>query len=82
MASALSKRGSTTRWRTLRAQILARDGYRCQLRLPGCLGEATEVDHIQTRHNGGGDQPHNLRASCEKCNGNRGGGAAVHESRW
>ena len=25
---------------------LERDGHQCQLGYPGCLGEATEVDHI------------------------------------
>ena len=33
-------------WRRVRQQVLERDGHRCRLRLPGCVGEASEVDHI------------------------------------
>ena len=39
------KGGSTTAWRRVRALVLARDGYRCRLALPGgvCTGLATQV---------------------------------------
>lgn len=37
--------GSTRAWRNTRALVLARDGHHCQLRYPGCTGEATQVDH-------------------------------------
>jgi 5-methylcytosine-specific restriction protein A len=37
--------GSTRAWRRTRKIVLERDDYRCQLNYPGCLGEATEVDH-------------------------------------
>jgi hypothetical protein len=33
-------------WPALRLRVLARDGYRCQVRGPRCQGEATMVDHI------------------------------------
>jgi 5-methylcytosine-specific restriction endonuclease McrA len=51
-----------------RKAIFARDGYRCQIRLEGCLGEATEIDHIIRKEWGGSDQPDNLRAACGWCN--------------
>ena len=56
-------------WRRVRDAVLERDGHRCQLRLPGyCLGVATTADHIMTVHQGGTDDPTNLRASCAPCN--------------
>lgn len=60
-------------WRELRLYVLARDGYRCRVRLPGCIGRATEADHIQALADGGAWlDPHNLRASCKPCNVARG----------
>lgn len=52
-------------WRTLRLEILKRDGYRCQIALDGCTGAANEVDHIQPGDN---HDPSNLRAACTWCN--------------
>ncbi len=64
---------STPRWRKLREAILARDGHRCQIRLPGCTGQAREVDHIvPVEHGGAWWDPANLRASCARCNRSRG----------
>jgi 5-methylcytosine-specific restriction protein A len=37
--------GGTRNWRKARQQVLERDAYECQLRLPGCLWSATEVHH-------------------------------------
>jgi 5-methylcytosine-specific restriction endonuclease McrA len=60
---------TTQKWRKLRVRILERDGWRCRVQLPGCLGRATEVDHI-TPLDAGGDpyDPSNLRAACSRCN--------------
>jgi hypothetical protein len=59
----------TAKWRTeTRKKVLKRDGYRCKLKLEGCTGKATQVDHIR---NGGPSTPSNLRASCASCNGKR-----------
>lgn len=59
--------GSTRAWRTLRARVLARDGYRCRLQLPGvCVGRATHVHHIHGKARG--DDPAYLVASCAPCN--------------
>ncbi len=56
----------------VRAQVLERDGYRCQLRFPGCLELATEVDHIVPRAAGGAIfDAANLRAVCRRCHDRR-----------
>jgi 5-methylcytosine-specific restriction protein A len=55
--------GSTRRWRRLRENILARDGYRCQL----CGAPA--VDHVVRVIDGGSDDPGNLRSLCSDCHG-------------
>lgn len=67
-------------WRKLRLLILERDGYACQLRLPGCTLDADQVDHIIRPDDGGPRfDPGNLRAACGRCNKARGGrvGAAI-----
>lgn len=56
------------RWVAIRAEVLERDGYRCQIRGPGCTGGATMVDHITPRRVGGGDSLDNLRGACSSCN--------------
>lgn len=43
-ASATVTRGYA--WQRLRRQVLRRDGYECQIRLPGCFEEADQVDKI------------------------------------
>lgn len=58
-----------------RQRILARDGYRCQLRYDCCVGTATEVDHIVPFAHGGTEADNNLRAACGPCNRRRGAGA-------
>jgi 5-methylcytosine-specific restriction endonuclease McrA len=58
--------GSTRRWRKTRALVLVRDGYRCQLRLPGCTTHATHVHHVAGKQFG--DDPALLVASCQHCN--------------
>lgn len=52
-------------WRVVRQQVLERDDHRCQLRYPGCQGEATEVDHVADVAMGGAlYDPDNCRAVC------------------
>jgi 5-methylcytosine-specific restriction endonuclease McrA len=58
----------------VRARVLFRDGYACQLGYPGCTGRAEHVDHIVPVIRGGSDDPENLRASCAACNLARGAG--------
>lgn len=59
----------------VRRRVLDRDQHRCQLRYSGCLGVATEVDHVRNvaavLHAGGtrqqADDPSNLAAVCSSC---------------
>jgi 5-methylcytosine-specific restriction endonuclease McrA len=56
-------------WQKLRLKILARDGNRCQIRLPGCTVKAEAVDHVVPwRYGGEWYDPANLRAACTRCN--------------
>lgn len=59
-------KGSTRRWRKVRAHVLERDGHRCRLMLDGCTFKATHVHHTAGRS--AGDDPANLVAACEHCN--------------
>jgi len=63
------ERGYGPGWETVRAAVLERDRYLCQIRGPRCSRIATTVDHIRPVL-AGGDRldPANLRASCVKCN--------------
>ena len=56
------ERYRTTDWKTLRQQVLQRDGYRCTA--PGCTLHAVVVDHIVSPRNGGSDVASNLRSLC------------------
>lgn len=50
------------------AQVLERDGHRCQLMLLGCTNVGTTPDHIVSPRDGGLFTLSNLRASCKSCN--------------
>jgi len=56
------------KWPKIRLLILARDGYRCQIRGPGCTDVADDVDHISDPLS---MDLANLRASCAHCNRSR-----------
>lgn len=52
-------------WRKARAAALRRAGGRCEAKLEGCTGRATEVDHLAGAAN---DPTHtHLRAICTPC---------------
>lgn len=56
-------------WKTVRARILKRDNYECQIGLPGCTLQAGTVDHIVPLAWGGDPRDEsNLRAACVHCN--------------
>lgn len=70
MSTALTHRVyNDKRWKTIRRATLHRDGYLCQIRLPGCTVRATQADHVTALEDGG--QPFdmaNTQASCGHCN--------------
>jgi 5-methylcytosine-specific restriction protein A len=70
-------------WRRVRAFVLERDGYICQIRLPGCTTRASDADHIVPASLGGAwFDPSNLRAACKHCNvARRNGERAATPSR-
>jgi 5-methylcytosine-specific restriction enzyme A len=56
-------------WQAVRRQVLARDGYQCQIRLGACRGRADSVDHIVELDDGGSAYAlSNLQACCASCN--------------
>ena len=54
----------TQRWKDQRIRVLKRDNYTCFY----CNGEATQVDHVVARANGGTHDMENLVACCRPCN--------------
>ena len=60
-----------------RAKVLKRDNHECQIRGPGCLGQANTVDHIVPKSLGGPETEDNLRAACRVCNQRKGTRADV-----
>lgn len=54
--------------RTAKA-VLDRDRHLCRIQGPRCTRDATQVDHIVARADGGSDDFSNLRAACAACNG-------------
>ena len=89
--------GSSRHWREVtRPTVLARDGYRCRLALPGtwrtrtqdnvrCLGYANVVHHLHGKGRCAGckaDQLDHLAAVCRPCNAKVGDpGAAAGSGR-
>ncbi len=62
------QRGYGTLWDKMRAAVLMRDNYLCQVcKANGYQTPATEVDHILSKAHGGTDEPTNLQAICTQC---------------
>lgn len=80
--------GSTRRvtlppdWPRIRNSVLKRDGRRCRINGPMCIGMASEVDHAGSRDD---HRPESLRAACRPCHLSRssgqGGAAAGRAAR-
>jgi 5-methylcytosine-specific restriction enzyme A len=61
-------------WTKVRAVVLARDRYVCQINGPRCTKHATQADHIVPLAEGGARlDPANVRAACAPCNLSAGG---------
>lgn len=61
-------RTSTPAHRAWRKAVLERDGYLCQAGGPGCLGRATQADHIVAVELGGEELDlANGQALCDPC---------------
>lgn len=58
-------------WRKARDAAMRRAHGRCELRLDGCIGAASEVDHIVGVADGGGHDQSNLRPVCGPCHAKR-----------
>jgi 5-methylcytosine-specific restriction endonuclease McrA len=72
MTSSLSNKGSTSKWRRIRAQVLRRDQNTCFY----CGGHANTVDHIVPRSklvDQNADTLDNMVAACVQCNSSKGG---------
>jgi 5-methylcytosine-specific restriction endonuclease McrA len=64
---------SRTLWRRITAQVVARDGGRCRIGLPGCEIVGTTADHILSWREGGSwFGLENLRCACSHCQSVRG----------
>lgn len=58
----------TQKWKRQRIRVLQRDAYTCQY----CGQEATQVDHVISRKDGGSHDIDNLVACCAPCNTRKG----------
>jgi len=65
-----AERGYGAAWRKLRLLVLQRDGWRCrcdECKKTGRVRNASEVDHVIPKAEGGTDHPSNLRAINSEC---------------
>lgn len=58
-------------WRRARDAAMRRDQWRCQLRLEGCQGAASQVGHILAVADGVDHRLTNLRSVCTACHAKR-----------
>lgn len=74
--SKLSSAGA--KWQRIRARVLARDAHTCGY----CGRDATSVDHIIAKANGGTDDESNLISCCRKCNSFKGARTLVRTAYY
>lgn len=60
---------NTSAWKRARENCLRRANWKCELRLAGCQGAASQADHIDGLANDPNHQ--NLRAVCKACHAKR-----------
>lgn len=78
-----SRRSRGPGWKQLRAKVMQRDNWTCQLRGPHCAVIATDCDHIVNVANGGSDDMSNLCAACKPCHNTKTAReAAAGRNRW
>lgn len=78
----LTARGGSRAWRRLRAAVLQRDAYCCQVCGHQDLsGASLQVDHIIERRDGGPDTMENARALCKPCHARKSGQRAAARKR-
>lgn len=65
-------------WPQISRTVLERDGYQCQVGYDGCLGRATDTDHITA---GDDHRPTNLQAACSHCHAVK-SSAEGNAARW
>jgi 5-methylcytosine-specific restriction endonuclease McrA len=76
-----SENKNNREYKRFRKLILNRDGYRCQIRGPRCLGRATQVDHIVPVNRANLCDPSNCRAACATCNASKAGADRAYRQR-
>jgi hypothetical protein len=54
-------------WKRLKAEVLERDHHQCQLQLPGCERNGSEIDRIGSLGDPAGGSREELRAACKSC---------------
>lgn len=84
----MSVRTSTTKRRSVRARIIARDGMACYMCGIDCVlavschqnARTLTLDHVVPVKHGGTDDESNLRVCCAECNGKK--ADAIPEAYW
>lgn len=79
-----TQRGYGHKWSKMRKETLMEDNYLCRIcKKSGRLTEASHVDHIKPKSQGGTDAPSNRQSLCTACHNHktateqRGGGSQI-----